>query len=670
MHGIPVDPASPQTTGLLGLSRARGEARHLRRRASDRDAPCASSPHRRPDPPLAPAQAESPPRRPRGRARCHARARALPLALRAGLRRRPLGGRRPAGGFASFNDFFTRRLRDGRRAFDADPDAVLARRRPPRRRRAVDASPRFVIRARRTTPRSSSGRRRSALVRGGRYAVVYLSPRDYHRVHSPVEGVVRSVRHVPGSLYPVNAIGVEHVPLLFARNERVVVHVEVAALRPRGRGARRGLHRQEDHPGLRRPRPPEHGGAPAERRYGDAKRRALARGDEARRLPARFDRGAPPSAGAWRDDRKGALGRGASASPSPGGGVKVPMGQPPSTPRHPRPRRGDGPRPPRRRSRHQLRLPTEVTRMDAPDELHGPARRGADWPRRPPPRPPPPPVQTGRTPEHGGRGRESTSTRPTRCRCRRSPAHAAARRSERLDGGRATRRVRMVGHDNADELDAAAAVAPLRLPRASRRRFRPRLSDPPPDGLAGPPRPTRTPSGNSLPPSPPRRRRHLARRRARAHDAPDGRTRAERPINPPIPRGRRGAQRPSTPPPRVARQPAAADDARRRRPPPQPEAAAPSPITVSTAPRCCARARRGPRASAAVARRGREPAISGPNQRRPPPLPQVAAALESVLEIDRISAPPDDGGVDVSIDDAAAGAPTLHQRPGDARCLD
>jgi len=58
---------------------------------------------------------------------------------------------------------------------------------------------------------------------GGIFAVVYLSPRDYHRVHSPVAGPIRTVRHVGGTLFPVNDIGVRHVERLFARNERVAV---------------------------------------------------------------------------------------------------------------------------------------------------------------------------------------------------------------------------------------------------------------------------------------------------------------------------------------------------------------------------------------------------------------------------------------------------------------
>jgi phosphatidylserine decarboxylase len=59
---------------------------------------------------------------------------------------------------------------------------------------------------------------------GGHFAVIYLSPRDYHRVHAPVSGPVVALRHIPGTLFPVNALGVRYVPRLLARNERVVVH--------------------------------------------------------------------------------------------------------------------------------------------------------------------------------------------------------------------------------------------------------------------------------------------------------------------------------------------------------------------------------------------------------------------------------------------------------------
>lgn len=54
----------------------------------------------------------------------------------------------------------------------------------------------------------------------GSYRSVYLSPRDYHRVHAPAEGPVLSSFRVPGALYPVNGIGLRFIPNLFVRNER------------------------------------------------------------------------------------------------------------------------------------------------------------------------------------------------------------------------------------------------------------------------------------------------------------------------------------------------------------------------------------------------------------------------------------------------------------------
>jgi phosphatidylserine decarboxylase len=61
---------------------------------------------------------------------------------------------------------------------------------------------------------------------GGSGCVVYLSPRDYHRVHAPVGGVIRKVRSLPGDYFPVNSIGIAHVPNLFARNRRVAIEID------------------------------------------------------------------------------------------------------------------------------------------------------------------------------------------------------------------------------------------------------------------------------------------------------------------------------------------------------------------------------------------------------------------------------------------------------------
>jgi phosphatidylserine decarboxylase len=131
----------------------------------------------------------------------------------------------PEAGFETFDAFFTRRLKAGTRPLDPDPDAVLS----PADGRLEDAGVIEVGSTLRIKGRTYSvgelldDRFASSLYAGGQFAVVYLSPRDYHRVHTPVTGEVRLLRHVDGTLFPVNAIGLRHVPRLFARNERVVV---------------------------------------------------------------------------------------------------------------------------------------------------------------------------------------------------------------------------------------------------------------------------------------------------------------------------------------------------------------------------------------------------------------------------------------------------------------
>lgn len=60
----------------------------------------------------------------------------------------------------------------------------------------------------------------------GQFATIYLSPRDYHRIHMPCDGTLHRMVHVPGALYSVNPLTVQNIPALFARNERVVCHFE------------------------------------------------------------------------------------------------------------------------------------------------------------------------------------------------------------------------------------------------------------------------------------------------------------------------------------------------------------------------------------------------------------------------------------------------------------
>lgn len=65
--------------------------------------------------------------------------------------------------------------------------------------------------------------------KGGKFATIYLAPRDYHRIHMPVDGTLTDTLHVPGELFSVNPLTAQNVPGLFARNERVVTLFDTPA---------------------------------------------------------------------------------------------------------------------------------------------------------------------------------------------------------------------------------------------------------------------------------------------------------------------------------------------------------------------------------------------------------------------------------------------------------
>jgi len=69
----------------------------------------------------------------------------------------------------------------------------------------------------------------AASFKDGQFNTIYLSPKDYHRIHMPMDGTLKEMIHVPGQLFSVNPTTVENVPALFARNERVVCLFDTAA---------------------------------------------------------------------------------------------------------------------------------------------------------------------------------------------------------------------------------------------------------------------------------------------------------------------------------------------------------------------------------------------------------------------------------------------------------
>ena len=140
----------------------------------------------------------------------------------------------PQGGFRSFNEFFTRPLRDGARPIDAASNTLIS----PADGRIEAAGPitqdlDLVIKGTRyTLPELMGDDDDAAQYAGGDFLVIYLSPREYHRVHAPVDGEISHLRHMQGTLYPVNKLGVNYVPKLFSRNERVAIFIDNAVWGP------------------------------------------------------------------------------------------------------------------------------------------------------------------------------------------------------------------------------------------------------------------------------------------------------------------------------------------------------------------------------------------------------------------------------------------------------
>ena len=127
--------------------------------------------------------------------------------------------------FGCFNDFFTRQLEPGIRPQAQDPEAIAC---------PVDGAVSAIgdIQAEQVFQAKGKSFSLTALLGGnpqhaklfgsGKFATLYLSPRDYHRIHMPVTGTLEEMIYIPGKLFSVNQTTVENIDELFARNERVV----------------------------------------------------------------------------------------------------------------------------------------------------------------------------------------------------------------------------------------------------------------------------------------------------------------------------------------------------------------------------------------------------------------------------------------------------------------
>lgn len=131
--------------------------------------------------------------------------------------------------YKSFNEFFTRPLKNGARHinkadFICPVDGAISQ--------LGDIQADQIIQAKghqySTLAMLAGDKTLAANFQNGHFATLYLSPKDYHRIHMPCDGTLKSMTYVPGDLFSVNPTTAQGVPGLFARNERVICEFDSA----------------------------------------------------------------------------------------------------------------------------------------------------------------------------------------------------------------------------------------------------------------------------------------------------------------------------------------------------------------------------------------------------------------------------------------------------------
>jgi len=133
----------------------------------------------------------------------------------------------PLESYTSLVDFFTRELRPGVRPIDPDPAAIVS----PADGKVYACGVVENDRIPQSELQHFSAKELLAGregYEGGSYIVIYLSPRDYHRVHTPIAGTVDRFQYVPGALWPVFPAATRKIPYLFSRNERLSAMLQSA----------------------------------------------------------------------------------------------------------------------------------------------------------------------------------------------------------------------------------------------------------------------------------------------------------------------------------------------------------------------------------------------------------------------------------------------------------
>lgn len=127
--------------------------------------------------------------------------------------------------YNSLGDFFIRRLKQGVRPIGNSPlihpcDSVITERAKISNYQLIQAKGSYYSLEKITEIEDCREK-----YSDGYFVTYYLSPKDYHRVHSPVDGLITQVKYSPGDLWPVNEWSIKNIPQVYAQNERVYVEI-------------------------------------------------------------------------------------------------------------------------------------------------------------------------------------------------------------------------------------------------------------------------------------------------------------------------------------------------------------------------------------------------------------------------------------------------------------
>lgn len=131
--------------------------------------------------------------------------------------------------YACFNDFFTRAIKPESRPIDSSENALcspvdgaMSQFSPIEKGRIIQAKKHHYS----VLELLAGDQEMAQKFDDGEFCTIYLAPKDYHRIHMPCDGQLKSMSHIPGKLFSVNPLTAENVPNLFARNERVVSYFD------------------------------------------------------------------------------------------------------------------------------------------------------------------------------------------------------------------------------------------------------------------------------------------------------------------------------------------------------------------------------------------------------------------------------------------------------------